>query len=407
MLSLSKAKANKSCHAIDRHCFVCILAPSVDFGASTTSNIITVDSSLTTDPSSATSAMSSPPSDPDKAFIQEHGRLYRPVEHYAFDPFRRPVLKVPVWVSVAQRLLSLILIPFRLSVAVLVTFFSYILVVIFGPPIDKGILANFSAVLLPPWRRAICKFATKLLARALLLSLGFWTVEGRDAAGYDQAAAEKATIVSNHSSLADPCLLAYLHAPAFVAKSIVSLIPGVGRVGAAQHAFYIDRMNGSGVSVTDKMVERQKLVREAKVPVPPVCIFPEGTTTNGLHLLKFRTGAFVAGTPVAPVLIRYKYEWFSPSYETVRTPLYLYGILSQFANRVEYFRLPVYYPSAVEMEDPSLYARNVQKLMLEKSEEAFGTKWTPSDSNYVDKIEYHSLIRGTVLRKDLQLNKDR
>lgn len=367
----------------------------------------TSDTTTTMEASSSPSSGYASPADLDKAFIQEHGRLPRPLEHPAFDPFRRRVVKVPSWVSLTQHLLSLVLIPLRLSTAVVFTFISYVLVKIFGPPVDKHAVATFSVSLIPAWRRAIVKFATKLLARALLIGLGFWTVEGRDAEGYDREEAEKATIFSNHSSLADPCLLAYLFAPAFVAKRNVYLIPGIGRVGAAQHAFYIDRMNGSGVSVTDKMVERQKLVREADVPVPPVCIFPEGTTTNGEHLLKFRTGAFVAGTPVAPVLIRYKCKWFSPSYETIRTPVYLYGILSQFANHVEYYRLPVYYPSEVEKKDPALYAQNVHEIMLGKSEEGFGTKWVSSDSNFVDKLEYHSIIRGTKLKKGLQLNKDR
>ena len=357
----------------------------------------------TRDPSPPLSA----PPDSDKAFIQSHGRLPRPLEHAAFDPFRRAVLKVPAWVSLLQPLCAALLIPLRLAVAAAATLLAYLLVLAFGPPVTARSVAAFSATLLPAWRRAVCVFATKLLARALLLALGFWTVRGRDAPAYDHAAARKATIVSNHSSLADPCLLAYLYAPAFVAKRKVYNIPGIGRVGAAQHAFYIDRLNGSGLSVTDKMVERQNLVRDAHVPVPPVCIFPEGTTTNGQHLLKFRTGAFVGGGPVAPVLIRYRYEWFSPTYETVRTPAYLFAILSQFANRVEYYRLPVYHPSAEEKADPRLYAKNVHQLMLEKSEEAFGHALVHSDSNFVDKIEYHSLVRGTKLKPGFQLSIDR
>lgn len=345
--------------------------------------------------------------DSEKAFIHEHGRLCRPVEHSAFDPFRRAVLKVPSWVSITQHLLAFILIPFRLFVAIASILLSYVLVTVFGPRITPEDIANFSATPIPPWRRAICKLATKISSRAMLLSLGFWTVQGRDAEGYDNEEAEKATILSNHSSLIDPCLLAYLHAPAFVSKRNVYLIPAIGRVGAAQHAFYIDRVNGSGVSVTEKIMERQRLVRDSEVPIPPVCIFPEGTTTNGSHLLKFRTGAFVAGTPVAPVLITYKYEWFSPTYETVRTPRYILGLLLQFANRLDYYRLPVYYPSEEEKKDPVLYADNVYKLMLEKSVEAFGKKLTPSNSNYTDKMEYHSIVRGTPLTSGLKLNMDR
>lgn len=31
----------------------------------------------------------------------------------------------------------------------------------------------------------------------------------------------------------------------------------------------------------------------------------QGTTTNGQYLLPFKSGAFLAGAPVQPVLIRY------------------------------------------------------------------------------------------------------
>merc|ERR1712176_894077 len=38
---------------------------------------------------------------------------------------------------------------------------------------------------------------------------------------------------------------------------------------------------------------------------PPVLIFPEGTTTNGLSLLRFKSGGFLAGAPVQPVVLTY------------------------------------------------------------------------------------------------------
>lgn len=355
----------------------------------------------------ASDLLKSVSSEEEKEFISAHGRLKLPIDHKIFDPYRRKVVKTPAIVTVAQNILSLFLIPFRLLIAIIATLISYAIVKIFGPSVTKHDLTHFTATLLPPWRRVIVEFATKFLARGLLLSLGFWHIRGRDDPDYYDDEANKATIISNHSSLGDPCLLAYLFAPAFVAKSEVNRLPGIGRVGAAQHAFYIDRMNNCGVSVTEKMMERQRLVAKSNIPVPPVCIFPEGTTTNGSHLLKFRTGAFVAGVPIAPVLIRYSNEWFSPSYESIKTGKYLYGLLSQFANHVEYYRMPVYYPSDDEKKDARLYADNVYALMLSKSEEAFGTKFIPSDANYVDKIEYHSIIRGNKLKRSLRLNMDR
>ena len=46
-------------------------------------------------------------------------------------------------------------------------------------------------------------------------------------------------------------------------------------------------------------------------------IYPEGTTTNGFYLLPFKTGAFLAGTPIQPVILRYPYIHFSPAWETI------------------------------------------------------------------------------------------
>lgn len=38
----------------------------------------------------------------------------------------------------------------------------------------------------------------------------------------------------------------------------------------------------------------------------PLCLFPEGTTTNNSCLLPFKTGAFRAGLPLQPVVIKYE-----------------------------------------------------------------------------------------------------
>lgn len=338
------------------------------------------------------------------SFIAEHGRLPRPIEHTAFYPFRRKVIKIPTHVQILMRLASFVLIPFRLCVTFWSILIAYVLVKIFGPPVTSKSVADFEAPIVSPWRRKICKFATQMMGRTLLLALGFWSIEGSDDEKYVHSEALNATIVSNHSSLADPCLLAYLFAPSFVAKSAVWNIPGVGRVGASQHAFYIDRMHGSRLSIAGKIAERQDMVVKEDGALPPVAIFPEGTTTNGDYLIKFRTGAFIIGTPIVPVLIRYSYRWFSPSYESIKTGKYVFGLLTQLSNHVRYYRLPVYYPSEVEKKDPSLYAANVHKMMLAKSAEVFGEPLMSSDSNLVDKMEYNSIKRGDKLKKGLKLN---
>lgn len=43
----------------------------------------------------------------------------------------------------------------------------------------------------------------------------------------------------------------------------------------------------------------------------------EGTTTNGRYLLPFKTGAFLAGTPVKPYYLHFPNRRFNPAWETI------------------------------------------------------------------------------------------
>ena len=100
---------------------------------------------------------------------------------------------------------------------------------------------------------------------------------------------------------------------------------------------------------------------------PQIFIFPEGTTTNGKVLIRFQTGAFKAGMPVQPVLIKYTRPMVT-TWTKVNGGLkgFLRSFLLLLATPistilVEY--LPVYEPSSQEMKQPRIFAENVQQLM--------------------------------------------
>lgn len=340
----------------------------------------------------------------DRDFIKEHGRLMLDETHPTFDAFRRLPTPDPPrkWLRI---LMSIILVPIRILVALIGALISYVIVIMIGPKVTKKMLHQYDVQHISPWRRRACEIATRILARSLLFFLGFWRVYGKDAVGYDDKQARGATIVSNHVGVGDPCLLAYVYAPAFVAKMAIAKLPLVGRVGAAQHSFYIDRFNGGTRNTTAAIIERQILAADPEKRIPPVCIFPEGTTTNGRYLLRFRTGAFVAGLPVAPILLKYPHKYFSPSLEAIKTVDYVLGLVSQPYNRVHYYRLPVYVPTAAEREDAKLYADNVRKMMEEYSDFLDGCKMALSDANFVDKKEYLAVVRGGKLQAGLQLRR--
>lgn len=53
-------------------------------------------------------------------------------------------------------------------------------------------------------------------------------------------------------------------------------------------------------------MQRMQDMAAGKLPhARPLLLFPEGTTTNGRFLLPFKTGAFLAGLPLQPVVIQY------------------------------------------------------------------------------------------------------
>jgi lysophosphatidylcholine acyltransferase/lyso-PAF acetyltransferase len=54
-------------------------------------------------------------------------------------------------------------------------------------------------------------------------------------------------------------------------------------------------------------------------------VAPEGTLSNGRCLLTFKTGAFVAGTPVVPILLRYRLKPHNPAW-TIVNPMWWHAV---------------------------------------------------------------------------------
>ena len=96
---------------------------------------------------------------------------------------------------------------------------------------------------------------------------------------------------------------------------------------------------------------------------PNLILAPEGTCGDGKSLLRFRTGAFVPGAPVLPILFRYESRFFNPAWGIVADErIHFVRALCQFRKRVDVLVLPPYYPSEAEKKDASLFAGNVRKV---------------------------------------------
>ncbi|TYI75539.1 hypothetical protein E1A91_D06G012400v1 [Gossypium mustelinum] len=252
------------------------------------------------------------------------------------------------------------------------------------------------------WRRAVIVRSGRFLSRSLLFVVGFyWITEThKDSANTKENSKTEGThqleeqekpgaIVSNHVSYLDILYHMSSSFPSFVAKRSVAKIPLVGLISKCLGCVYVQRESKSsdfkGVAgvVTDRVREAHR-----NGSAPMMLLFPEGTTTNGDYLLSFKTGAFLAGAPVMPVILRYPYQRFSPAWDSITGVRHVVFLLCQFANHMEVMHLPTYYPSQQEKDDPKLYANNVRRLMATEG------NLIMSDIGLAEKRIYHAALNG-------------
>ena len=98
---------------------------------------------------------------------------------------------------------------------------------------------------------------------------------------------------------------------AFVAKQSLFKLPVIGTVLRALEAIGVDRRKGTNA----RQAIAGRLVCGSRSFAP--CVFPEGTTTNGVGVIAFKTGAFAPGIAVLPVALKFECEsGFDLSYTT-------------------------------------------------------------------------------------------
>lgn len=115
------------------------------------------------------------------------------------------------------------------------------------------------------------------------------------------------SLVANHSSWIDIVALRSVRLIYFVSKAEVANWPGIGFLTRITGTVFIERRR-SQAKVQEKML------RDRMASDQLLCFFPEGTSTDGLRVLPFKSSLFAAffengtGTelPIQPVSVRYR-----------------------------------------------------------------------------------------------------
>ena len=120
---------------------------------------------------------------------------------------------------------------------------------------------------------------------------------------YDFNQKKYSLITCNHIGYYDVILNMYLHACGFIAKVEVSRYLFIGPIAQYINCLFVNRQKETSRNeIFDKLYERQNLFMEGK-SFAPLCLFPEGTTTSGRNILKFKKGAFYHLLPIKPEII--------------------------------------------------------------------------------------------------------
>jgi 1-acyl-sn-glycerol-3-phosphate acyltransferase len=228
--------------------------------------------------------------------------------------------------------------------------------------------------------------STFAVGRLAMAALGFHvTVSGRHHVAAAYASRCATAVVANHVSYLDPFILGAAVGPYHaVARSDVATWPLFGQVLRAFGFAAVTRRDVNGAapagpaeSLTNTLADRAKRTG-AWHSHPPLLIFPEGTTSSGNAVLRFKTGAFVAGQPVLPVAIRFKagslnggWAWrarptHAPWLSFLSTEtIHLFRLLSRPISFVDVQVLPPCQPSNAEIKEPALFAANVREKVCD------------------------------------------
>lgn len=123
--------------------------------------------------------------------------------------------------------------------------------------------------------------------------------------------AASAMVVANHISWLDVWVINSIQPVRFVAKSDVRDWPVIGWLSQQTGVIFIERERRRDTARVSELSTQVLLGGEC------LCVFPEGTTTEGEHMLPFRSSllqaAVDARSPVWPVAVRYALSDGSPN----------------------------------------------------------------------------------------------
>lgn len=191
---------------------------------------------------------------------------------------------------------------------------------------------------------------------------------------------------------------------AFISKEDIKNMPVFGSIAQGLQSIFVNRNDpNSRKEVLEKIMERQKDYMEGKA-IMPIMIFPEGTTSSGRHILKFKKGAFYSFLPIKPNIIHPNLSRnLHLGCGASNVNINYCRTLTELFVQTEYIELPIMTPNEYMYTNFASFGKEKWKIYAEVSREIMCTlgDFKKSDKNLKDSDRYiHCLNNHIYVEKE-------
>ena len=209
---------------------------------------------------------------------------------------------------------------------------------------------------------------------------------------YDFDLKDFALYISNH--------LGYLEIVAFMREYGLSLLitfellraPGVGAAMWALDSFFINREDEKSRLNALKILDKRENDFYNKKSFIRTLVFPEGTTTNGKYISKFKKGAFISLLPVKPLIV-IPYKGFPTSTNRF---FFFIRTVATFKIKIQFAELPIIRPTDYMFEKYKDYGKEKWEIyanVVNKMYSEIGG-FRQSDITFRDRVLYYKIAEN-------------
>ena len=203
-------------------------------------------------------------------------------------------------------------------------------------------------------------------------------------------------IICNHIGFFEVVVNMIKYSAGFISAEQVANYWFIGNIAKAMNCLFLTREKSSNRrEIFQQLEERQKRYYE-KTLLSPLVLFPEGTTTCGRHILKFKKGAFYALLPIKPEIFNIFQE------DEFHLAIGASSVVTNYMRMYAYFRHRVYFVSDLPVVQPTdymwenwshlgkekweIYAEVVRSMLSEIGNLKLSDKNYRDEKRYIDAI---------------------